>query len=1067
MKFRKPWAILFLMGLAIHVLSVPPAPITASVVHATETRDPAGRGSLPSVSQESESIDSFNVHPANRWSEGTSGTFAEDLENGEFSIDGFENTSSSNLRYRDAETTSGDIEVRWRLNASDSDAGGVNGSDFETVLMGLNVTTDEGSGNSSLNAYYYNSTHYTLRPTFTTSDGVGWRSWNIESDWQDFFQMNGSWGADGIDFIEEGFDGITARLPGAIISEKGIVIMTTGVGATSGINHVSFGVQSTDSFAHISTKVKINDTVNNYTFSVGKAGVATHNSLQFIPTGNWQILNLNVTSGNTIDFIRVIKTNHATIANISMDWLLWTSNNDSSDLTFFEYETYYRGKMKYDLMESSLNWKISDDSDNKLTSTVQGSFAIEDFFEPDELIRDIHQGAVGEIDYFFGLRSAGANATTWWDFYLADFQEFAWKRDSSLTSADIDDWFSATSVYASNYKGNTTLSNDKLVTNTITVPEFDSASGTFSIQETNASTSHAIAEIEIASVNPSDGVTTNEIAISIGDGSIPFLDGFILTAPGNTHHIQVHDGSAPLVATTDWDTTFTNHSEVAFSFFFNKIERKISLQLEFINGSEIRRFAYDVDVDASLSDEFVIRVAYLSGNSAAGVQEVVFQLDEWDLVFRDIFGIPLPLPDVPQIDLPSPPKDPIGFLIQAFRDLAGIMQGSLDEILAQGSTLTQILTNIVTIATNSITMAASLASLVTDIAQVLLDLDSLITNTGGLVADFTTLLADFTTLLADTSSMVTDLTQMVTDFSTLLADTSNMVTDLGSIVTGVSDLPADFIDLLSDTANMLTNLEDVFDALVDVLGDSWLGQIFAELVALAVSVGTAIFDEFISRALAIMTDVYTGLLDFIRSITVSGVSIGDVIDFIDSWMVNFWNIADSIISLGTEILTVWTQVFLMGLLGIILIWAAASANGDGALFTERFTTAMNYDVNPIGFILTIRIPLGVILLGNLFFVVFAAYDWQAFLVPGVVIAGFQLGAAYETPDYSDQMDDFFEFTTSILEDILDTLLDEVAGTAWKTLVTLLSDDILGAAPEIIVFVVTAGIAASILLRGRF
>lgn len=1229
MKFRKPWAFLFLMGLMIHAMSAPPAPLQASVVHATETRDPAGRGSLPSVSQESESIDSFNVHPENRWSESETGSFEDDLENGEFKFKGFGNDSASMYRYRDAETTSGDIETRWRLNAladfetNDTDfatqagnwgpdgwgfeegdldgttdnnfvvtvAGGilnanVDGApgsasihtavtgisaniwdylqvrmksnvadikikinddttatigafqtittsfanytwdfsgeaqwtdmetfltllfdedggdgvledtdevdidfiwllgqpagDFEIPLIGLNVTTDEGSGNSSLNAYPWNSTHYILRPAFTTDDGTAWRSWNIESDYQDFAQMMGEQGADGWDFVETGNDGWVDFSGGTVTtSDLGWINVSAaapdalwGTHRTSTVTDIS---TSDFNYAHFKLKAGGAD-VTNFRFIFILTGGTTKSitvEAGAIET-DWTIYSVNLTAN--ADWVaagvvrRDMQLRFATAASgwVLIDYIRLTSNNDSSDLTFFEYETYYRAKMKYDLMESTLNWKISDDSDDKLASTVQGNFKIEDFFDEDELIRDISLGTVGDLDYFFGLRSAGANATTWWDFYKADFTEFNFQKDSAFTD---NIWFVGDgSPLATWFAGNGSLGVHKTIGWNLTVPEFDGFSGKIVLDEiTNSTSTDAVIQIAVGSVFTNNGTFFQILSFSQGDSTF-FGNGTpVAITPASAHRMRLQFNQTAALSQT-WTTSggVLDKSQVSFAVNYDKQRHQLMAQFSFLNASGApRTIAFSSLLATELSNEFVIQIRHFSGidggGGASGAEEVFLSIESWDLVFRDIFGgIPVVGPALDEVFSGAGdalPSDPIGFLIQAFRDLAGIMGGVLEAIVANGAvitsaavTLTNILTQVTSAATDLATMVTSLATIITNTGSTVTNLASVITNTAGLVADM--------------ASLITNTGGLVADFTSLLTDTGLMLTDLGNIVTGVSDLPADFISLLSDTADLLTNLEDVFDALVDVLGDSWLGQIFAELVALAVDVGTAVFDEFISRALAIMTDVYTGLLNFIRSITVAGVSIGDVIDFIDSWMVNFWNIADSIISLGTQILTVWTQVFLMGLLGIILIWAAASAKQDGALFTEKFTAAMNFDVNPIGFILTIRIPLGVILLGNLFWVVFTAYDWEGFLIPAVVIASFQLGA-YEIPDYSDAMDDFFEYTSSVLEDILDILLDEVAGDIWKTLVTLLTSDILGVAPEIIVFVVTAGTAAMILLKGRF
>jgi hypothetical protein len=440
MKFSKPWAIIFLMGLFIHAMAAPPTPLQASSsgnTSMTPQERPAGRPGLPSVSQESESIDSFNVHPANRWSEGTSGTFDETLENGEFSIEGFDNSSSSNLRYRDAETTAGDIETRWRLNYTEQGTTGT-GSDFEVPLIGLNVTTDEGSGNSSLNAYPWNSTHYILRPTFTTDDGDNWRSWNIESDYQDFFALDGSDGPDGEDFIEgdeeQGYSGM-----GAESVTGGIYTATCGAGAFERLESADLGGFSLDpaKYSYYEVKIRSSDATLTAQPYFGAPGTQI-STAQTLGTTGWTTLQWDLSTDSNWNSSKTWyrwgfqfdETDDTLEGNevVWIDYIRLFADNDSSDLTFFEYETYYRATMKYNLLTSELNWKVESDAGSKLTSTVQGSFAIEDYFDPDELIRDISLGTVGDIDYLFGLRSAGANATCWWDFYMVGFLQGRFPR---------------------------------------------------------------------------------------------------------------------------------------------------------------------------------------------------------------------------------------------------------------------------------------------------------------------------------------------------------------------------------------------------------------------------------------------------------------------------------------------------------------------------------------------------------------------------------------------------------------------------------------------------------------
>jgi hypothetical protein len=445
MNFPKPMAVLIIVGMLIQT-AVPPVafdpifnPTYASPVQAEppeSMRKPLGeRPSLPAVAQESESIDSFSVHPANRWSEVETGTgYLDSITNGEFMFNTNSNDSSSMYRYRNAETTAGDIETRWRLDWVENTT---NGDDWETPLMGLNVTTSEGDGNATLNAYPWNSTHYTLRPTFTTDDGANWRSWNLESDYQDYMALAGEWGADGFDFIEGIDDWATG---GAITSTLGYLQVITGAGvfdgATTGVASRPTLQAADESIFHtLQMRFRINDTVNTYRMAAAEAGVGEVVTT-FTPTGSWQTKTLTASSVNW-NLFQLAKNNHATIAKIEIDYCIVT-NNDSSDLTFYDYQTYYRAKLAYNLLTSKLALKTTTDGGTKINGMTQGSWSIADYFDADELIPDINLGEVGEIDYLFGLRSAGANATCWWDFYAADFQEFNWFFDSTLSSpADV------------------------------------------------------------------------------------------------------------------------------------------------------------------------------------------------------------------------------------------------------------------------------------------------------------------------------------------------------------------------------------------------------------------------------------------------------------------------------------------------------------------------------------------------------------------------------------------------------------------------------------------------------
>lgn len=960
MNIPKPIAALLILGMLIQTAVPPLAPHASSSMTPPSKESPAGRPSLPTVSQESESIDSFTVHPANRWSEVETGTgYLDSIENGEFMFNTNSNDSSSMHRYRNAETTSGDIETRWRLDWVENTT---NGDDWETPLMGLNVTTAEGDGNATLNAYPWNNTHYTLRPTFTTGDGTYWRSWNLESDYQDYPQMNGSWGADGWDFIEETDDGITTYIQCTDVQALGSNRVNPDAATRTSMRfHWSnLGLTASD-WDYVTIRLRANVTdLNMVCFDTGFNILG---SVELITDTNWNEYEFDL--GNDVDWTGtepelifswdeqggdgLIESDNY----VWIDWVRLTTTNDSSDLTFYEYQEYYRAKLAYNLLISEFLLKTETDSGSKINSIKQGTWAIADYFDADELIPDINLGTVGAITYLFGLRSAGANATCWWDFYAADFQEFAWREDDTIENNDSWDFISPF-IAMNNFPG---AANEDVFTDfNLTVPDFDSTSAKLSFTRNNSQLAIVLLFV-VYSVDFSTGATTERLSIGLAH---------TFASPTRTAHadLEVNNSDisaadpeiSPLYLLESDSSNYTG--ELTFSIHFDKLARQLSFEVGLNNYSGYSRVLGASTSIGDDSNEFVLEIVhYAEGTADAG--ETHTSMTDWDLVFRDIFGFPLPLFG---IDDAVGATDPVGFLLQAFGNLAGIMFAVLVELVAIGSSLT--------------TMVANMGELLLDMDQLLLDTTALVTDIGGI-------LSDTSGILVDMGLVVTDVGLMLTRLNGILADTAALVIDIASIASDLGNLPTDFVQLLSDTSQLLSDVNDIIDGLIDGLGDPFLESIITVLG----TIGTLVVNAIVATAQTLMNAIMAAVEFFFESITVNGVSIADLITVVDEWMSNFFSVAAPMLDLSIDILQNWTMVSLMLVLVGIMMWAAATSGGNGALFLEKFSGAMLKNANPVDFIFNIYIPVGAILIGNALWVLLVSFDWNDFLVPALMVVG--------------------------------------------------------------------------------
>jgi hypothetical protein len=374
------------------------------------------------------------------------------------------------------------------------------------------------------------------------------------------------------------------------------------------------------------------------------------------------------------------------------------------------------------------------------------------------------------------------------------------------------------------------------------------------------------------------------------------------------------------------------------------------------NPTTVLDLIYESDVASTQGNEFVLLIRYAAIFSAGG-EEVHLSLTDWELTFRDIFGIPINLPGVG--DTPIGAGFDLSFLLQGFRDMVGAILG----------------------------LGLLLGDIITSLTTILSDLTTIITALGNILIDTGGILADTAGILADTAQMVTDFASLLADTGGILADTTAIVLDIASIASDIGNLPTDFVSLLADTGSIIGDLGDILSALVDGLGDSLLGQILDELIAMALAVGAAIVAAIIAEAIALIEAIFNEILNWFYAIEVNGVTIGDVVTVIDSWMSNFWSVAAEVLDLSIDVLTNWTQVFLMGVLVGIMMWAAATSGRDGAVFLEKFSGAMLKNANPIDFVFNIYIPVGLILLGNVFWVALDSFDWNDFLVPAMVVMG--------------------------------------------------------------------------------
>lgn len=984
---RKLMGWLLILGILVINASPPAAPIVPALA---EPGVASSRSSALSPSGGESNIDSFNVHPANRWDNISSGSPSLTMADGQLELEVSDADNDSALYFRKSQTADSDISIRFRLNSSRGTT--TNYGDIRANLAGLNISSTE---NISLSAFYWNTTHYTIRAVFT-QDAVS-RSWNLGSDYQDLFQMDGTGGSDGQDFIENTEDQGYVGLGNEETKGGYYYAQVTAPANEEWLESRDLAGYTLDpaKYSHFEVRMRCADT----TVTVQPLFGAPRQYISSATTvgSGWNIHQWDLSTDSNWNASKTwyrwglhIDEADGTLDGNELFWIDYfrlLSTNDTSDLQFYAYDTYYRANLDFNLRLSEIDFDIQADDGETLVEREIGEFKIDDYFDQDDLIYDIWQGKVGQIDYWFGILSTSTLSQCWWDYYEAEFTEFSFELDTwdpggeQIVSSD------AYALYAI-----LTGIGDANVAYNLTVPEFDACSGIFAINQ-----NHSTAPIDhdarlyVYSVNPSTGVMTEEIIIDL-EGTAGGYETWI-TADG-----VESDKRAASVNAAPNDLLY---GRIGFSIFFDKQQRKLNAQISADDaavGSSI--LTSSANVSSSQSNEFVLRLFYRADHSMAGADaEVHIILEDWTLTFRDWFGLPIDLPNVGDVaGFGSDIFDILLIPLRAIEIAIGVLQGLISGVI---SVLNNILTGILNIVTELV-----------DIEAILNTID----------------------------------------------------TTISGVTSAVNNVASAVIDGLDDL------LQDIIDGIGDLAGDIWdqFDTILTNISNFIQAVAQDLVDLFLTEAWEIVDALLTEFVAMVRAFDILGVNLGDFIDLVDEWVNLSWGIMNSIISLGTEMLTVWTQVFLMGLLGVILIWAAATCNQNGAVFMEKLVSALSINISPISILGTgIRIPLAVPLLGNLFWVVFTSYDWEGFLVPAFVIASFHYGEMIEIPDISDQWDIFFDFMNTLLEDLFETLFEVLVWDVWAIFVGLVDSDILGASPEIIIFVITAGIAASLLIRGRW
>ena len=757
--------------------------------------------------------------------------------------------------------------------------------------------------------------------------------WNSESNYQDFAQMQGSWGADGWEFIEGTDDGWSAANEDTDSTTFGARIVSP---ANDGDSYVLIEetiptLIDVSTFSTVEARIQIvaNDTREVLLYIEDQYDAAF---AQSVSNASWVTYTWNISAKSDITadkWIRIYLDGDGggTVMDadiMRVDYIRIITTNDSSDLQFFEYNTYYRATTEFDLRHSDLEFVIKDDASTKLFEDAIGEFDIEDYFNAEDLRIDIFQYEVGRLDYLFKLQTAGSNGTCWWDYYQAEFNEFSFRRHS--TSGDAFNTSSSFAMFLSSSEGSMSAQESFR----LTVPEFDACSGILTMDEQTSipslGTWWGLIEqnitMTISSVTASSGVLVEEAKIQTDDNIGDYAAG----GPYD-HRLYVWiDGNAVTNETyskliIDQNLAYHNSSQVSFSIWHDKILSILQVQLSYVSVSgESVILAYAAMVDSTQSNEFVIELDYAvstTGIAAPPIDwlESHLSVTDWMMTQRDFLGWALGMYELLDESGAAPETGLFGILLLPLKVISIAIEGVEDvvkDVLAGTMTLPDIFTTL---------------------------------------ADIDDILDDFDGYLDGIEDFLDSIDQFLDDIDTALENVPNMVDDIGLYLGHLADLWGVIETFVADVAQAM------WERIIVVVWD--------------------ILDEAISQ-----------IVIWVRAFSIEGVTLGEVLDVIDTLTSQFFSTASDLISFATVVLTTWLVVFLMLVWAFIVITSAIEAvnsvrgAGAGFIFAQRVLEKLAAPVTPFEIQVLgtgAKIPWGVILIPYILWVLLDTVDWTALL----------------------------------------------------------------------------------------
>ncbi|MFX0197150.1 MAG: hypothetical protein ACFFCW_13580 [Candidatus Hodarchaeota archaeon] len=998
---------------------------------------PTTRSSSLSTLGGEESIDSFTTHPANRWESDSTGSPDIAISSGQLNITTHSSDWESAEYYRHSKTVDSEIDIRWYLNSSADYSVTANQGDQQVNLLGFNSSTSE---NMSLAAFPYDGSHYTIRPCLT--QGNYYRSWNIDSDYQDFIQMAGHSGADGWDWTEGTTDGWLTHSGGVVTASELGYVNVSRTTADAGFG-MKWDAESTadidpDVFEYLEIKIRANESsISNLNFRFKNSTGAGFDYV--IDAGtlstDWTVYTEDLSQDANwagADFIRrdiALWAATSSSARFDVDYIRILTTNDDSDLTLYEYEAYYRATCGFNLRNTRLEISLETDSGTDVIETEMGTFDIDDYFAVSVLVWDIWEAEVGQLDYLFGVVAADADLMWLLDYYQAEFTEFNWRIGPSVNIADTWDSVS-TFMGMNNFPG---ITNPEQVNQqfNITVPEFDAASGVLSCTRNNTDLQVAVI-FQIFSVEQSSGATTERISIAV------VTDG---NNPSRAYHADLEVNNSDISSDAAFDMSYlyllesdaNNYTgSLGFTTAYNKVTKRLTFQVAFNDyAGDSKVIGASTGLPTTSSNEFVLAITHW-GDSHLDVGEIHTSVSDFTLAFRDLFGdIVKPLPFV---------GDGGG---------GDFLGGTLDALLGP---LTAILNEIVKLPGLLGDVINSLASLLTELSNILTELGNILTELGNVVSELT-----------DIGTWVDGLEGLLSGIDTLL----------GNIETAISNLAGE-VALALDGA-----LQAIEDAVGDVAAQVWaeFESILDDIALFIQGVAQDLIDLLLTEAWEIIDAAIGEFVAILRAWEVNGIALGDLIDLIDLWTDTFFTTATDTIDFITMLLTTWLSTVLMGLFCLCLLTAALSSGGNAGVFFEKFARLMAININPVGFLLEIKIPLGLILIPNVFFVVLVGFDWATFFAPAFFLAmiwtpplaqGHPEGQRGNDWDIGEQVDLAQDTVADMLDTIFDFFLNDVMKGAWDELVNILdAGTFLGVDPVLIMLVLTLAVVTKYMTTGRF